>query len=177
MARHALKGSERKPLPGARSLGKCDPNERFEVTVFLRWSAEEQLREQVAKIAAGDQVKPLSREEFARRHGASSADVAAVRRFAHEFDLLVVHVDSARRSVVLSGTVAKFNAAFSVDLEQYEHDDGTYRGRTGPIMLPEERASSVQAVVGLDDRLVARPHFRALGVAAHAAADAQAGAF
>jgi kumamolisin len=177
MARHALKGSERKPMPGARSLGKADPSERFEVTVFLRWSAEDQLREQVAKISAGDPVKTLSREEFAHRHGASAADVAAVRRFAHEFDLLVVHVDAARRSVVLSGTVAKFNAAFGIDLEQYEHDDGIYRGRTGSIMLPDELASSVQAVVGLDDRVVARPHFRARGLAEHAAADAQAGAF
>ncbi|HTT13307.1 MAG TPA: S53 family peptidase [Burkholderiaceae bacterium] len=173
MARHALKGSERTSLPGARSVGKADPNERFEVTVLLRRNAADQLQEHVAKIAARDpSAKRLSRAEFAQRHGASPADLAAVRRFAHDFDLHVVHEDAARRSVVLSGTVAKFNAAFGVDLEQFEHDDGTYRGRTGPILLPAELAPMVEGVLGLDDRPVARPHFRP-----HATAKAPAGTF
>src|SRR5262252_940930 len=161
MARQPLKGSERKPMPGAQALRKADPNERFEVTVLLRHREAEQLREGVAKIVAGNaSEKRLTREEFARQHGASAADLEAVRRFAHDFDLLVVHEDAARRAVVLSGTVAKFNAAFGVDLEQFEHDDGTYRGRTGQIMLPSDLAPSVEAVLGLDDRPVARPHLR-----------------
>ena len=47
MALHPLKGSERQPLPGAKSVGKADPAERLEVSVLLRrrsgtvrWSRE-----------------------------------------------------------------------------------------------------------------------------------------
>jgi len=161
MARSMLKGSERKPLTGARSIGKADPSERMEVTVLVRHSAAGELRQRVAQLAAGDaSAKPMSRQDFARQHGAGPADFEAVRRFARDFDLTVVSEDAARRAIVLSGTVAKFNAAFAVDLETFEHDDGCYRGRTGPILLPAELAAVVEAVLGLDDRPVARPHLR-----------------
>jgi kumamolisin len=53
MARHPLIGSERKAMPGARSVGKADPAERLEVTVLLRHSAADALKERVKKLAAG----------------------------------------------------------------------------------------------------------------------------
>jgi len=73
----------------------------------------------------------------------------------------VVQEDAARRTVVLSGTVAQVNEAFGVDLQQFEHAGGSYRGRTGPISVPEELHGVVEAVLGLDNRPQARPHFRA----------------
>jgi len=42
---------------------------------------------------------------------------------------------STRRTVVLAGTVA-FNRAFGVDLERFEYDGGSYRGRTGAVGVP-----------------------------------------
>ena len=39
----------------------------------------------------------------------------------------------ARRTVVLSGTVAQFSAAFNVQLRQMSHAGGGYRGRTGAV--------------------------------------------
>ena len=36
MPKNPLTGSERQPLPGARSIGKADPTERLEVTLVLR---------------------------------------------------------------------------------------------------------------------------------------------
>jgi kumamolisin len=73
-----------------------------------------------------------------------------------------VETNSARRSVVLAGTIAAFSAAFGVELQQYEHPGGAYRGRTGAIHVPEELVPIVQAVLGLDDRPQAAPHFRIL---------------
>jgi hypothetical protein len=35
-----------------------------------------------------------------------------------------------------------------------------YRGRTGPVHLPDELHGKVEGVFGLDDRQQARPHFR-----------------
>jgi len=52
------------------------------------------------------------------------------------------------------------NAAFGVELKQYEHATGRYRGRTGTIHLPEDLHGVVEGVFGLDNRPQAKPHFR-----------------
>ena len=56
--------------------------------------------------------------------------------------------------------MAQFNAAFGVDLQRFEYEGGSYRGRVGAIQLPDELQGVVEAVLGLDDRPVAKPHFR-----------------
>jgi kumamolisin len=161
MAGHPLIGSERKAMPGARSVGKADPSERLEVSVLLRHSAADALKERVKKLAAGDRsAGHLERDAFARQFGANPGDIAAVRKFAGSHGLAVVQEDAARRTVVLSGTVAQFNEAFGVDLQRFEHDGGSYRGRTGPVHLPDELNGVVEAVLGLDNRPQARPQFR-----------------
>ena len=72
----------------------------------------------------------------------------------------MVQEHAARRTVVLSGTVAQFNAAFNVQLRRMAYAQGSYRGRTGAIELPAELDGIVEAVLGLDDRSQASPHFR-----------------
>ena len=161
MARVKLKGSERRPLAGARALGKADPNERLEVSLLLRRRDADAFHTHVAGLLAGDAAaRPLSREEFATRHGADPKDVHAVRTFAEAHGLAVVQQHLARRTVVLAGTVAQFNAAFGVDLQHYEHADGSYRGREGGIQLPAALQDIVEGVFGLDNRPQAKPHFR-----------------
>ena len=161
MAPHALVGSEKEPVPGAQSVGKADPSERLEVTVLVRRRAGDALRQRVGKLAAGERsTGHIPREEFAKQFGAEPADLAAVKKFANSHGLTMVQEDAARRTVILAGTVAQFNAAFGVDLQQFEHDGGTYRGRTGPVHLPDELKGVVEAVLGLDNRPQAKPHFR-----------------
>jgi kumamolisin len=162
MPRHPLTGSERQPMRGARAVGKADPSERLEVSVLLRFRESDALKDRVAQLAKGERpARHLSREEFAQQHGADPADIAKVRQFASAHGLTVVEEDAARRTVVLSGTVAQFNDAFEVDLQTFEHPGGTYRGRTGPIHLPDELQGVVTAVLGLDNRPQAHPRFRA----------------
>jgi kumamolisin len=161
MAHHPLKGSERQPLPGAKSLGKADPMERLEVTVLLRRSQPDMLKERMRKLANREQPGPhLSRDAFAKQFGAASTDLAAVRTFARTHNLAVVQEHAGRRTVVLSGTVGQFNAAFGVDLQRFQYPGGSYRGRTGAIQVPDELKDSVEAVLGLDNRPIAKPHFR-----------------
>jgi kumamolisin len=161
MPKYPLVGSERQPLQGARSVGKADPSERLEVTVLVRRGASDKLKERMSKLAAGDKsAGHVTREEFAAEYGADPADIAAVKTFANTHGLAVVQEHAGRRTVILSGTVAQFNAAFDVDLQQFEHDGGSYRGRTGPVHLPDELKGIVEGVLGLDNRPAARPHFR-----------------
>lgn len=162
MAKNPLKGSERQPLPGAKAVAKADPAERLEVSVLLRRSNADGLKERVKKLANREAVGGhLSREEFDRQFGADSADIAAVRKFAVAHGLSVVQEHAGRRTVVLSGTVAQFSSAFGVELQRFEHPGGSYRGRIGSVQLPDELHGCVEAVLGLDNRPVAKPHFRA----------------
>jgi kumamolisin len=162
LKRNPLKGSERKPLPGAKAVGKADPAERLEVSILLRRRGGATFTEHVKKLANRDRAGGhLSRAEFERQFGADNADIAAVKKFASDHGLSVVQEHPGRRTVVLSGTVAQFNAAFGVDLQRFEYRGGSYRGRVGSVQLPDELHGLVEAVLGLDNRPVARPHFRA----------------
>jgi kumamolisin len=165
-----LKGSERSPMPGAKVISPADPTERLEVTVLVRRSASQEFRSRVSQIAAGNSsgAACMSREDFAARHGAGAADLAAVRNFAAANGLLVVLEHAARRTVVLSGTVAQFEAAFNVELKLMRHDSCSYRGRTGCVNLPDSLSGIVEAVLGLDSRPQAEPHFRVRPAASNA---------
>ena len=161
MAKNVLAGSERRPMAGAKSVGKADPAEQLEVTVLLRRGNADALRGRVGKLAGpGGGGATLSREEFERQFGAAADDIAAVRTFAADHGLSMVEEHAGRRTVVLSGAVAKFNAAFGVDLQRFEGPDGSYRGRVGSVQLPDELRDRVEAVLGLDNRPAAKPHFR-----------------
>src|SRR5882757_8234376 len=141
MAKVPLKGSERAAAPGARVLAPAETTERLEVSVILRRRGLGEMQSRVAALASGGRSRGvMSRDEFARAHGADPADISAVRAFAAAHGLAVVEEHAARRTVMLAGTVAQFCAAFSVQLHRVTHAGGTYRGRTGEILLPPELA-------------------------------------
>jgi len=161
MAHRPLRGSEREPLPGAHAVGKADPGERVQVSVVLRRQTSAVLAGHLARLERGDrQARPMARDDFERQFGARPEHLAAIRQFAAAHGLTVEHEHAARRTVVLSGTVAQCNAAFGVELQQFRGAGTRYRGRVGPVQLPEELHEIVDAVLGLDNRAQARPHLR-----------------
>jgi kumamolisin len=162
MASIPLKGSERSTPPGAHIVGPADPNEHLEVSVLVRRRALPAMRSRVALLARGDRSGGfLSREQFAQTHGAAPADFDAVKKFASQHGLSVRLEHAGRRTIILAGTAAQFAAAFAVQLHKMRHAQGLiYRGRTGAIQLPVELDGIVEAVLGLDNRPQAKPHFR-----------------
>jgi kumamolisin len=160
--RKVVSGSERVALAAAQSAGPVARDERFEVTVRLR------RRTPIGQLAAeglhGEHLpaarRYVTRAEYASRHGASPEDIAKVEAFAREHGLAVVESSAARRSVFLSGTAAQFEAAFGIRIEHFESHGRTYRGRSGPLTVPEEIADIVEGVFGIDDRPAAVPHFQ-----------------
>jgi kumamolisin len=149
-----LSGSERVPMSGARAVGAADPTETMSVTVVVRRRAGKP-NLQAERLPGERSCVP--REQFAATYGAHPDVLAAVASFAHSHDLTVVESHPARRSIVLSGTVSAFSAAFGVDLTCYEHAEGTYRGRTGSVHVPAELEPIIEGVFGLDDRPAAQP--------------------
>ncbi|MGH9447498.1 MAG: S53 family peptidase, partial [Terriglobia bacterium] len=159
-----ITGSERKLLPGAQEVGAPGQNERIQVSIILRPKKSYKAIESSPALRA---VRPkdrqyLTREEFEKEYGADPSDVKKVEAFAHEYDLTVVQVSLARRTVVVAGTVAQMCEAFGAKLSTFEHQGRTFRGRTGPLYVPESLSGIVQGVFGLDNRRQARPHYRCI---------------
>ncbi len=157
-----LRGSARAALPGGQDVGPADPNQQIEVSVLLRRGSKPGEFPSAAETGAQlpRQRKYLSREEFARMHGASVADVEKIREFAARYKLKVVSEDRASRTVKLSGTVQSFNDAFGVSLRRYQHSAGEFRCRTGTLTIPADLESIIEGVFGLDNRPQAKAHFR-----------------
>jgi kumamolisin len=161
MANISLRGSDRVAMPGARAVAPADPAEQLRVTLIVRRQNRQELQARVAALAAGPAAASiLSREEFARRHCADASDLSQVRAFAAAHGLKIVEENAGRRTVVLSGSVAQFSAAFGVRLQKMEHGGRSYRGRTGSIEIPASLEGIIEAVLGLDSRPQAAPHFR-----------------
>jgi kumamolisin len=99
--------------------------------------------------------------------------VKLVRTFAKEFSLKVQPGTPApgRRTIKLSGTIANMQRAFGVALMHKTLDGTTYRVREGSIDLPGQLEDYVVAVLGLDNRPQANPHFRIAGDDSAAAAN------
>ena len=151
-ARTPLAGSH-KPAMVTDAEGKpANPAETLTVTVVLRRKTPLQAN------ALGE--SRLTREEYRARHAADPAAVEEVHAFAKEFHL-AAEDNAPRRIVQLTGTVANMEKAFGVKLTHHAGPDGAiYRVRQGDICIPESLAGQVDAVLGLDNRPQAKPHFR-----------------
>ena len=156
-----ISGSDRKPVRGARVIHNAHPDQTIEVSIRLRSKAEDQ-RAQLKADLVKPGFKQISRTQYEQTHGADPADVEKIRKFAQEFGLKVEAVDLARRTVKVSGTVANLQKAFAVQLKEYSHTSGNFRGRTGAISVPSDYADVIKGVFGLDNRRQAEPHFRRL---------------
>ena len=160
-----LAGSERAPLPHAIEAGPLDASRRAEVTLVLRRRAE--LPEE---IVVGPTV--LSGDELAGRYGADPADVDLVRRELSSRGLQITAVHPVTRRVKVAGTLGDLSSAFGTTLRQVTSPDPagqgqvTHRYREGALYLPAALGGVVTAVLGLDTRPQARPHFRTAAAAA-----------
>jgi len=149
-----LKGTEHASLPGARAISPSDPHQLMEVSIVLK-------HRQALPTAATD-GRYINHVEFAHSYGADPKQVDMIRQFARDNKLQMLERgdEVLRRTITLAGTVAEMEKAFGVELTEFEHENGSYRGHLGAINMPEEYASFVTGVFGLDNRAVAKPHFR-----------------
>jgi kumamolisin len=155
--------TDRVAIPDARDVGPADPDELVRVTVYVRRRPSAPALESTAEDL-GSQLpserKYLSEAEFASTFGADPADLQRVGDFAMAHHLTVLESSVPKRSVLLEGRVADLNTAFGVDLRRYQHGQGGYRGRTGPVHVPSDLRNIVTGVFGLDNRQVGRSRMR-----------------
>ena len=150
---------ERQLLPGSEKAAFQVPAEKpatgsFTVSVVVRRKNELDTS-QFGKTQ-------ITRSQFASQHAADPADVKQIHAFAREFGLTIEKGDPkpGRRTLHLTGSVAAMQKAFGVVLKHSTVDGTPYRVREGGIHLPASLSGIVVAVLGLDNRPQAKPHFR-----------------
>jgi kumamolisin len=154
-----LPGSEQRQLPNAQPAGDLDPDAPASATLVVR-----RLANIPSELITGPHT--LSADELAARYGADPADVELVTSTLEGLGMTVSDVHLGRRRMTVTGTVAALSAAFGTHLAlvSSEYADGsgrvTHRYRVGGLSVPEALSGVVTAVLGLDDRPVARPHFQ-----------------
>ena len=157
-SRTILSGSEKAPLAQVSGEQPAPSAARMTVSVIVR-------RKTPLSAAHSRGERRLTRAEFNANHAADPAAIKLVKAFAAEFGLKVEAGTPApgRRTMKLTGTVANMQRAFGVSLAHKTMEGVTYRVREGSIHLPAELQGYVVAVLGLDNRPQAKPHFRVLG--------------
>ena len=95
----------------------------------------------------------VSRNAAAENIGADPRDLEAVESLVQEYGLTVTSVNPAARTIKVTGAVMDFDRAFGIDLASF----GNYISYSGPLTVPEPLQDVVVAVLGLDNRPVARP--------------------
>ena len=153
-----LPGSEKKPFTPAvepKAKQAAPVGGRIQVSVIVP------PKQPLDTKRLGKPDTRLTRAQFATRHGADPLSVKLVKAFAKEFDLTVEPVTHPGRCTLhLVGTCAALQKAFGVTLAQHTTEEGKFRVREGGIYIPEELKGHVIAVLGLDNRPQATPHFR-----------------
>jgi kumamolisin len=141
--------------PATEQVADIDPTAMVDLSVMLKPGAP-------VDPALHTGGRGLSHAEYRRRHGTHEDVLERVRAVARKHGLIVTYEDAGAHLMKLRGTYEQAMAAFQPDhLGIYETEGGKrYVGRTGHLVLPVEIAGDVVAVMGFDQRPVAKPHFR-----------------
>ncbi|HEX2917964.1 MAG TPA: S53 family peptidase [Edaphobacter sp.] len=163
--RTLLPGSEKAAAAPSITEAPAPAGNRATVSVIVR-------RKMPLKSAHLTGKERLTRAQFRASHGPDPESVRLVKAFAKEFNLAVQPGTPApgRRTIKLTGTIANLQRAFGVSLMHQTVGANLCRVRQGGIHLPQELAGHVVAVLGLDNRPQAQPHFRIAGQQGPAAA-------
>ncbi len=163
-----LEGSERRPELDAKVLGPADETENLRVTIVLRRRPDgPPIPDSSYYLSTPpSQRRRLPSADFAKKYGADGVDIDKVTDFVNRHGLTIEEVHAARRTIVVSGTVAQFNKAFAIALHYYEHKvtrgrgerprTESYRDHEGFIHLPNDLAEIIVGIFGLDNRRITK---------------------
>jgi kumamolisin len=145
-----LCGTHREHPALSERVGLPPPDEIIKLTLILR-----------RRKPASDQhpiPQRFTPQSLAEAHGADPADILAVEEFAAENHFTIADLNPAARSITIAGRLSALAAAFGANLELRRIRDRVVRTRQGDLHVPECLAQRVEAVLGFDQRPVARPY-------------------
>lgn len=142
------------PLPGAVPVGFVQPSERFVATLVLRRREHDETLPDFTAMAPGETLrgKHLTSEQFEDMFGADPDDIEFVTSALETAGFAVLEVNAVRRRIRVVGTGAQFTQLCGVVLQHFALGSHVYRGHASAAVIPDELASVVTAIVGLDER-------------------------
>jgi kumamolisin len=140
--------------PDAPRVADVDPAAPVRIVVVLRPASPV-----VASRHVGGNF--LTHAEYAAQHASDPGAMASVTHYAQSQGLSVEPPVPGSNQLVLTGTYGQAIAAFRPEqIGVYEANGRRFVARTGHLSVPEEVAGQIVAVMGFDQRPVAKPHFR-----------------
>jgi len=151
--RYEIPGSETSHGKGG-SWQAADQNQQISPTIVFR---RQQGAGEMAEDLLSGSARRMSREEASQFLRADPADLAAVRAFVHEYGLKIVSENAEARTLRVEGSLEQVGQAFGVTLERRIDEHGkAYLSYRGPLSMPAVVNGMVEAVLGLDQRPIAR---------------------
>lgn len=137
--------------------GPADPTQVLRpITIALKRSPAQQatltkLLQDQQDPTSNDYHRWLTPQEFGRRFGFSTADLAAISAWIESQGFTVMDVPASRNMIVFSGTIQTVQTAFQTTIHRYLVDGKSHIANSVPMSLPTSLVPLVLAVRGLDD--------------------------
>jgi len=137
----------------AKNLGSVDPAKTIDVSIWLNphnRTGLDALASQLYDKTSPNYRRFLTSADFASRFAPTAAEAKTVQQFFASHKLKVVKVGPHNFFVRARGTVADVEAAFRVQLNNYQVGDKVFRSNNGDPYVDGAAASVVKSVAGLD---------------------------
>jgi subtilase family serine protease len=145
----------------ANDLGPEDVSSQVNFNLWMKQRDQQGLDALVTAQQAGTAAF-LSTEQVRAQHAPSAADVGRVTAFLKAHGFTVKGVGQDNLFVSASGTVARVQSAFDVQLHRYAFHGRTFSASARSATVPAELAPVVAALGGLSD-LGAEPQIARIG--------------
>jgi kumamolisin len=140
-----ISGSYRAAVPQAKLIGKANPSEQIQVSIYARENPKSSSTSRTlaqSNLEAPGKRKYLSGDEFNQTYGADAEDMTKIAAWARANKLKVVDSSVPKRRVLVEGSIADIESAFGVQLNEYDH--------------PDSGTTDVSAVHGTDEAVPCR---------------------
>lgn len=118
-------------------------------------ASDADLQEQLFSGGSG----AVSRAQAEQSLRADPNDLAAVRSFIKQQGINITRENAQARTLRVEGTVEQLSRAFAVQMGCFEDAQGhRYLSYEGSLSLPESLSGVITAVLGLDQRPIAKHH-------------------
>ena len=153
LQRFAIPGSEASHARGG-SWRCAEADQRISPTIVIR---RPKRAGDVSQELLSGSLPQMSREEAAKLLSADPADLVEVRAFARDNGLKILAENAEARTMRVDGTLTQVGKAFGVDIQWRIDEQGRkYLSYRGALTVPAQLNGIVEAVLGLDQRPVAR---------------------
>jgi len=136
--------------PRAKRLRDVDGSEQVRLTIVLKPNAMPH------RVGA-----PVSRGEYKARFATADNVIERITEYANSHGLTVESANAGHHLMHLSGTYDQARSAFAPDnLAVYGNGTDEFVSRHGHLYVPPDFAGDIVAVMGFDQRPIARPYVR-----------------